>query len=169
MEILFENKFVRTDKLMKELYQYYHLKRPKKIFSFILSVFLIVYSLINAILWKDNFYLFFAVLALAIFILEIAIYFITVKTQQKRDNEIMNGKPIEIQVTVTQDYIKNSASNGAENEISFSKIKSVFQTKNLILLMSEAKLIYIFPKDCFTVGNAEEFMLFLKNKGFNVK
>ena len=61
MEILFENKFVRTDKLMKELYQYYHLKRPKQIFSFILSVFLIVYSLINALLWKDNFYLFFAV------------------------------------------------------------------------------------------------------------
>ena len=41
-------------------------------------------------------------------------------------------------------------------------------TKNLILLHSKAKLIYIFRKDTFTKGTKNDFIAFLKDKGVKI-
>ncbi|MGI6745062.1 MAG: hypothetical protein ACOX45_02610 [Acutalibacteraceae bacterium] len=43
------------------------------------------------------------------------------------------------------------------------------QTKNLILLRSEANLVYIFCKDTFSKGTPDEFLTFLSKKGLKVK
>ena len=68
---------------------------------------------------------------------------------------------------VTEDGIE-SYNTGNENkmQISYDKIKKVIKTKHYYLLKSKAKLCWAFKKDGFTTGNPEEFLSFLRNKGF---
>jgi len=86
----------------------------------------------------------------------------------KRDAEV-HGKEISVETIVTDAFIQNTATTGAVNKLEYDKIRNVVQTKNLILLRSKANLIYIFRKDTFTKGTKDDFIAFLKVKGFKVK
>ncbi len=86
-----------------------------------------------------------------------------------RDNEVNGGNSIHVDTIVTNEFIQNTSSTGSVNRIPYSKIKKVIQTKNLILLRSEANLVYIFCKDTFSKGTPDEFLTFLSKKGLKVK
>ena len=86
------------------------------------------------------------------------------------------GKPSEgITVTVTfcsyEDVVKNhdtgrfvyqTAKNFAERYPDFIDLE-------YINIITKAKYVYIFKKDSFTLGNAEDFIEFLKSKGIKIQ
>lgn len=150
------------------MYRYYSFNLPIHI---VIDIFmgLSLWANLASLLWegKCNYSAFFLVPAFVLF--QSYLYDKNVKTQLRRDNELYGGMTIEVQMIVTGEYVKMVKINGTENEVSFSNIKRAVQTRNLILLESEAKLVYVFRKDSFVKGSAEEMISFLKGKGIKVR
>lgn len=166
MDILFENSYTRSKELAKEIYRYFYFQRKLYIFGYIILGLSFALNLSFAISGQSyNLAVFIFVPLVAL--LPLYCYIRQVSAMVKRDKEV-HGKEIEVSTTVTNEFIQNTASTGAINKIEFCKIRCAVQTKNLILLRSEANLVYIFRKDSFTVGNKEDFISFLKNKGIKV-
>ncbi len=168
MDILFENKFIRDKQMAKEVYFHYFFKRPSYIVADILLALLFVLNLVTAIISKEaNFFL--LVITPLIYVMQYLLYDQTVKMLLKRDKELYGDNPVEIRCEVTEESIKNYSSSGDINELSYSNIKYVAQTKNYILVASKASLIYILKKDGFTYGTATEFIKFLSSKNIKIK
>ena len=102
------------------------------------------------------------------FLLVILLYFKANKTTLKRSKEI-HGDNSEVVSEVTKDCIKQVHSNGSQYQICYDNIKIGYTTQNYILLHSKANVIYTFSKNVFSVGNEEEFLKFLRNKGIKIK
>lgn len=86
---------------------------------------------------------------------------------KKRRNEL--GVKADEIVTVSEEYIKiflceNNMERVEKVKTALNDIKKINVSKNLILLRSSAKLVYIFPKEHFTKGTPEEFIEFIKSK-----
>lgn len=163
MEILFENSHIRNKDLAKELYGYIFFRRN---YLFVAYIVLLISFIINLIILittgTTNWYVF--VFVPLFLILRLITYFKSIKLMTERDEEMFGGA-VEIKTIVTDEYIQNITSTGSVNKLEYSKIKKVNQTKNLILLLSDSKLIYVFRKDTFSIGTCDEFINFLRNKG----
>lgn len=166
MDILFKNKYARNKEIVKELYRYQYFQRGFFMFfntliclSVLANIVIILLGVLSAI---SN-----LILGLLLLFYPVFCYFTQVKMLLKRDKEIF-GKEPEIEVIITDEYMKD-ANNEKTAPIEFDKIKVVKQTKNLILIRTKARLIYILPKDTFTVGSKDEFIDFLRKKGVVVK
>lgn len=166
MEILFENTYVRNKEMAKEIYRYYFFRRKGMIILYILCSLALISDIVNAI-FEDGSGWYSCIIIPLLLLYIIISYFRTVNLTVKRDAEI-HGKEITTDAIVTEDYIQNTLSTGAVISVEYSKIKKAAQTKNLILLFSDANLIYIFRKDGFTKGTTDEFIAFLKSKGIKV-
>ena len=91
-----------------------------------------------------------------------------VVTMIKRDQEI-HGKEIEVNLTVTEELIKQSQSTGSEFQLNYRDIKRAIKTKKYIYLWSKTNMLYSLKLDSFSVGTADDFLIFLRNKGIKVK
>ena len=167
MEILFKNSYTRNKELAKEIYRLYYFKRKWLLVFYVLfgaSLLINIVSAVSGYSYNVSVFVF-----VPLFIaFQFYCYFRQVNTMVKRDNEV-HGKEIVVETIVTDAFIQNTASTGSVNQIEYQKIKSAMQTKNLILLRSQANLIYIFRKDTFEIGTKQEFIAFLKTKGIIVK
>lgn len=166
MNILFENSYVRDKQLAKEIYGHHFFRRKFMIICYIVASLSLIANIVNAVLY-GSLYLFGFIIGLFLLAYPVVNYFIVVNTVVKRDME-MHGKEVTAESIVTEDYIQNTLSTGAIISVEYSKIKKAAQTRNLILLFSDANLIYIFRKDGFTKGTTDEFITFLKSKGIKV-
>lgn len=166
MEILFENRYVRNKDLAKEMYRYLIFQRRVMVVSY---VFILLALLINlaAILVYKIYNWEIIILALLLLLFQAFRYYFGVKSFARRDQEAF-GKELEVQTIVTADHFECTASNGAVTQVTFDKIKRAVRTKNLILLQTQARLLYILRGDAFTKGTKEEFVAFLRSKGIKV-
>lgn len=162
MDTLFENQYIRDRAVMKELYIHWFFKRPLLIvlYSFLLisfALFLVDY------IWTgtDSVVLY---LVPFVFLMQFIGYYNTVNVSVKRDEELYHGMPVQARYTVTEETVTSRNAGTEPNELPLSKIQNAFVTKNLICLVSEGKMVYIFRRDSFTKGSAEEFIGFLKRK-----
>lgn len=167
MDVLFENSYVRDKKFAKDIYKYLYFHRVSIIVSY---VFLSLFFCANILLWifEEYYNLFVLVLVPSLFAFRLYSYFRSVKLMVKRDSEV-HGKEVTVESVVTGEGIQSSVSTGSVSTLAIGNIKKAVNTKKFILLHTEAKLLYIFPKDKFTKGNAEDFIKFLKDKGIKVK
>lgn len=167
MEILFKNTYVRNKELAKEIYCYFYFQRKILV---VINIIISISFLINilSLIFQYTYNLEILIFAPAFILFQIFRYFYQVNAMVKQDNEV-HDKEITVETIVTNGFIQNTASNGAVNKLEYSNIKSVVQTKNLILPHSKANLVYIFRKDTFTKGSKESFIKFLMNKGIKIK
>ena len=167
INILFENSYTRNRELAKEMYGYIFFRRN---YLFVAYIVLLISFIINLILLITtgitNWFVF--IFVPFFLLLRLFTYLQSIKLMLKRDNEVCGG-PFEVKTIVTEEFIQYTSSSGSVNKLEYSKIKKCNQSKNLILLQSDAKLIYVFKKDGFSVGNCYEFLDFLRNKGIKVK
>lgn len=168
MEVLFQNTYVRNKDLAKEIYSYYFFRRPVRIFCHIVLLLCILLRVYSIILFGWETIDYFVLLYSFLFFLQIPLYYHQVNTMVKRDLELSRDE-ITVTTNVTEDYIENINSLGAKTQLKYENIKKCSETKNLILLFSKAKLIYIFRKDSFIHGTADEFKTFIRNKGIKVR
>lgn len=167
MNILFENTYIRNKELAKELYGYIFFRRNYLFVAYIVLLISFIINLLSFITTgATNWFVF--IFVPFFLLLRLFTYFQSIKLMVKRDNEV-NGGPVEVKTLVTDDFIVHTTSTGGVNKLEYNKFKKCNQTKNLILLQSDAKLIYVFKKDGFSVGNCDEFLDFLRNKGIKVK
>lgn len=163
MEALFENKFTRDAEWAKDHFGYMYIRRPLLIFMEVVAALcfawlvydLIVNSVINVLLLL--YFVFWGVMPALL-------YRKNSEMALKRDFEI-HGRTIEVVTTVTNKGIEISQSTGALYRLSFSDMKKVVQTKKFIYLWSKTNTLYSIKKDSFSVGNTEDFLLFMRNKG----
>lgn len=163
METLFENSYVSNKEIAKEIYRYFYFQRRFIVVCHFLLAFSFLVNLIMAILGKSYSWVVF-IFAPLLVLYRVFCYFHQVNTMVKREREV-HGEQLGVQILVTDDYIQNTASNGAVNRLEYGNIRSAVRTKNLILLRTKANLIYIFRKDAFTIGTEDEFIAFLRKKG----
>ena len=170
MEVKFTNHYERNKGIIKEIYLGYY-TRPFWLFLFFCLIVEFVTALalviINAALGSDFHHLLWALVLPALCFLHVFISYNTyVSTTHKRDLE-MHGKNVDIEITVTDEFIQNDTETSSA-KLTYDNITSAYQTKNLILLRSKARLIYALKKDSFELGTKEEFISFLKSKGITV-
>ncbi len=170
MPVLFESSYSMTKEFYQEIFSFYSLKRPSKIIQLIVIILVLILMLWLAILDSFKSPLFYS--ALAIWLLLLAMHFLTYRLQVnmilKRNAELSKNTPISCTVSATQNSLGYRTSIGTNVEIDFSAVKSAFQTKNYIVLVSANKLTYSFCKNHFTVGNYEDFLQFLRSKGYKI-
>lgn len=167
MEVLFKNRYVSNKEVVKEIYRYYNFQRKRIIafdilfaLSFLVNIILLICG--QAFNWSS------IIIAPLFFFFQFYVFFRQVNIIAKRDKEICE-KEIEVEMTATEEFIQTASSTGSVYKLEYSNIRSVVQTKNLILLFSKANLVYIFKKNGFTEGTKEEFIEFLRSKGIKVK
>ena len=167
METLFENSYVRDEKFAKDIYKYLYFYRVSIIISY---AFLLLVFCTNILLWIFEGYhnSFIFIFIPLLFAFRLYSYFRSVKMLIKRDREV-HGKEVTMESVVTGAYIQSTESTGSVSQLEIGRIKKAVQTKKFILLYTEAKMIYIFPADRFTKGNADDFVGFLKDHGIKVK
>ena len=151
----------------KEIYRYFYYQRKLYVISYVIAAATFILSIINTALGSTD-SIILSIITPLWALYPTYCYFYQGNAMAKRTKETY-GKYIEIETVVTDEFIKITTETGNEAKIPLKKIKKAIQTKNLILLRSQANLLYIFRKDSFTVGTKEDFISFLKNKGIRVK
>lgn len=170
MQARFENSFVRDKDTAKEIYQYWFFKKPTMVAMYAILAFYSLACIVGLCFDFENAEEFMPPCVLAVFlpVMMIISYRSQVKMMVKRDREMANGRELVCNVTVTDGEITFSALDG-KNSVSLENLKYAFQTKSYIVVVTNAKLMYLLKNDGFTVGNAEEFIVFLKEKGVKIK
>lgn len=166
MEILFENKHTRDREWAKDAYQYMFFRRPAAIVCFVLLGSYFLLGIWDSVV-TGNVSWSLLMVPLVWAALVIFLYNRNVNLTIKRDVEL-HGKEIDVIVTVTEEAIRFSQSNGAEYQLNYADIKKVICTKKYIYLLSGAKILHSFKRDGFSSGSAEEFLNFLMRKGVKV-
>ena len=166
MDSLFENTYTADKPFYQELYSYFHFRRPITVATFILCGICFTSQLALAIFGLE--YNVGIMILMALFpLFKLFAYVNQVNSITKRNKEI-STEAISICSTVYEDHLEISASNGSTLNIEIAKIRSVVQTKNYIILRSDARLLYSLHKDGFTKGTKEDFLSFLRSKSIKV-
>ena len=185
MEPLFENKYVCDRDLYKE-----YAKKASLTSGMIPILGLTYLIIIISLLVELNFYFllpswnFNIIQNLIVCVIVFFIFFSLSKISEKakatdallaHDMEINNGELIKRAIVVTCDKINVTGSSagsntGYSNHISYNglAVKKVINSENLIILITQAKMGIIFKKDGFTKGTYEDFIFFLRDKGYRI-
>ena len=167
METLFENKYVRTEEIMKEVYQYFYFKRPLyRIIDVIIGLIFVA----NIVVWLSGRNLNFVILVVVpLFILiRFLIYRGAVDMLMKQDKDMYKGKPVRVQNYVTEQGIKTVIFKGINN-LAYHNVKQAIKTRHLVIICAKNDAMYVFEQNSFIKGSAEEFVKFLKEKGIKVR
>lgn len=159
MENKFEIHYTRTKELLREYCLFAYFARPSMIACDCVLLALAAVSVVSGgtpLL---------ALLPVIVIGMKLVLYLTMPNAMAKRDDEAASGGAVTVDASAGEDLLRFRVSNGAEQELPYAKMKKLAQTKHLILVSSEAKLWYIFPKDAFTKGTPEDFLAFLKTKG----
>ncbi len=160
METLFESRYVRNRQWAKEAYSYIMFKQKPLVVCYILLAPTLVANVLLQNWGVSAFILGFC----AVVVLN---YFRVVKMITASDAELHDGE-ITVETVVTETYIQNTNAIGTVHKIEFHNIKKAAQTKNFIILQTKARMVLTIGKNTFTKGTLEEFLTFLKSKGFKV-
>ena len=172
METLFENKYTNDKETIKEYLIYSFWKRPSAIVSNILLVCMFMFFLSFYLSWNastDNKYfsLFFMLWILIVWTVVLVRFLMSLRLAIRRNLEMNEGKPPVFNYLIFEDKIDLCfGTSESKSSIVFALIKKVAVTKNLILLITKAKLLVILRKDSFTKGTYDEWLRFLREKGF---
>ena len=165
-EVLIKSRYVRDAVVLKEFYRHYFFTRPLMICLHVLYALVFAECVVLCTLGSP------VAIGGCIFLafmmgMHVLSYHRTVKIVLAREAEVSGGT-MELEMVMTDTCIRSTTANGT-TEVGYDKIKDVSQTKNLILIRTNAKLIYILPKDSFEIGNKETLFSLCEEKGIRVK
>ncbi len=170
METRFENEYVRNEQTAKEVYRYWYFKKPLMIVVYSVLAVYALSCIFGFIVDFDSAKETMPIFAMIVFVT--VFMFISYRSQVKamvqRDKEMSRGEELCCKISVRDDEITLSALE-SRTPISMSNVKGAFLTKNYIVIITKARLMFILKKDSFTLGDSDGFIAFLGEKGINVK
>ena len=176
METRFENSFVRDKQAAKQLYEYWYYRQPLFLvvhiivgLNFLSGIVGIILNAISPDILFINSTEEMLPIMLFILVFEAMLAFScysNVNNMAKRDAELSGGQLV-CTITVTDDEIIHSIP-GSSQTLPLSRIKSVFTTRDYIMIITEARHLFILKKDSFTVGDEAGFMSFLRERGIKI-
>lgn len=177
METTFENKFISTPEVAKQLYRYWYFGRPLFIAAHAVMLLNLLSGILGIILHIINPDIPFIntpdrIIPVCSFILIIEglwifSYFAQIKNYEKRSLELGRTE-VECTVNIDNAGIRSQESLGSSSSVSFDKVQSAFTTKDYIYIVTRAKLIFMLKKDSFTLGDTSGLLNFLRMKGVKV-
>ncbi len=176
-DIRFENRFVRGRETAKQIYDYWFYRQPLYMTLHIIMAFCFLWSMGFLLIGVMNFGMLFVedinniLLTLLFVVVFEFLIALSCRAQMKamvsRDAESFGGEPL-CNIEISDTDITHSAKE-TRNTLPLSKVKSAFATKDYIVLVSEARVMYILKKDSFILGGPESFAAFLKEKNIKIK
>lgn len=166
-EPLFELRYERSAEHIKEAYQFLYFKTPVAIAILCMNVLLILICPVEAIWFRDRFFLVFAILALVLLGKRIWNYYRSLRMAAQRDQELIIDGTQERNLLIYEDRlsIRNFAGNA---ETALENFKRIYRTRHLIIMQTKGRLMYLLPTDAFIKGTAEECVRFFAAKGVKV-
>lgn len=164
MENLFENHYERTPAVMKELYRYICFRRPVTLTIYIVFGVIAVASIIKSLI-SGEFQLAGCVGLVVWTLMNFVMYRNSVSNAIMRDKAKFGPEPLKVCTVVTEEGVQCTYGEKTVDPIALTEIKKVWQTKSLIMLYTNTRLVMIFHKDNFTVGTREEFLEYLREQG----
>ncbi len=168
MDVLFENRYTRDKQWAKDFYGYIFFRRPIMMFFNIMCAISLAVNIFLVIVSDPLEDLSVLFILIFYFLILFVRYFKGVNLEMKRSAE-MYGGPVLVELFVKDEKISTKTSTGSEVDMLFQNVKKAINTKNYIYLQTQTKLLLCLKKDSFTVGSCEDFIEFLRNKGFKVK
>lgn len=183
--IRFENVYTRTPEIYGEYYDTYqktafpHLQTINKVSTVYIAVGLVIIfacmgllSVMDAV--EDAVLIGVAMLVVVLLLIFTKLFRVLMKRQTVKrgiaiDKELNGGELAEICTTVTESGLCSSIKGKGASEVSFDSIKYMARSKNLIILVTEARQVFIIKEDSFVQGSAEELWSFLKAKGIEIR
>jgi len=172
MPSLFENRFLHSKEFYREISFYSLFKRPLMLVAFILLSLGFVLLFMNLISANSSSYEFTLTIGLLLvplaLLTALIINYIRIPNIRLKQELDMNfGVPYDETVVVNDLWISGFAANGTRKyAIQFGEIKKVVKTKHYFLLITKSRLICALKKDSFIKGNPDDFLLFLRSKGY---
>lgn len=163
MEVLFENHYTRTPEILRELYQHLYFKRPVSIAIYVAFALAIIAAVIFGGIFVNSLIYFVIILVMQFFL-----YRKAVKMSIKRDESKFDTAQLYVQTRMSEEELHCRYGESTTRTVSVADIKGGWQTKNLIVLRTNIKLVIIIHKRNFTVGDCEGFVEFLRGKGIKV-
>lgn len=169
-DILFVNEYVRDKSTAKELFGWWYYKRPLFVVVYIYLTLYFLSIVIGLFISPDSAIEF---IPIAIFILIGYVVFAfsyrsSVKAMIDRDREVSGGAELVETVTVTDTDTTVSLLE-SKTTIALDNMKYAFITKNYVTLVTKARMMVILKKDGFLMGNCDDFIAFLREKGIKIK
>ena len=166
-EPLYINSFICEESTTKAYYTHFYFTSSKNKTMHILTPILLVLCILSAI---PNLTFIYICLGAYLFlcICFCLSYRRAIKTDIARNKEISNGAPYIKELLVFDDKIIQNSPNGSMS-IWMENIKEAEATKNYIYVVTKSNFCIKKKKDSFTLGNAEDFIEFLKSKGIKVQ
>ncbi|MCR5809053.1 MAG: YcxB family protein [Clostridiales bacterium] len=163
MEPLFENSFDLNEETMKEFLR--SNRKTSLLVFIILDVAVMLFFFLYYLIAYSEIALFYPVAALALIAFSFAMYAVSEKRTLRALREQTDGKPYIVTRRFFGEEFRSSDSiSGGEVAVEYEKIAKVVETKNLLILRTNAKLNYILRKDAFTMGTPEEFKSFIEGR-----
>ena len=170
METRFENEFVRDEQTAKEIYKYWYFKKPLMVAVHVVLAFYALSYIFGFIIDFDSAKEAMPIFAMIVFIevFMLISYRSQVKAMVQRDREMSQGEALRCRISVSDEEIVLYALE-SRTPVSMSNVKGAFVTRNYIVVITKARLMFIFKKDSFTVGDCDGFIAFLGEKEIKVK
>ena len=163
---LFENKYVRDLNTAKEVYFHHFFGTRVMIIANVIAGLYAAFVLLGVITDLKNAGGYVPQLILLFVYAGVMIYAYDaqVKTQVARDKEVAGGEDFVCSLTVTDREVSVTNPIGTQL-VGLEELKYAFLTKSYICVVTNAKYMYLFKKDSFSKGSADELVAFFKGRG----
>lgn len=167
-EIRFVNSYMRTREHIEGISAYCTFKRPFSVALMVLFSFIFAASAIALFFAFNPFLIVGLVYAPLHIVMQFSTYRRFVKMLVARDKEATGGDLASFEITVTDSEIVCNNSAGNITRIKYNGIKKIVAYKNYLFITTVQGKIYTMERDCFTVGDAQGFIDFAREKGIRV-
>lgn len=168
MEAKFRCDSAYTRELIQEFYEYCCFRRPRYIVYHIIFALALAFWLYVRLSGGTISY-FIPIAVLVYYGLMLCYYYASVNLFMKRSRELTKSGVMQMKMAAYSDRMEFFNGSGEPVELGYDEVKSVFCTKNLIAVRSSASLVYMIQKSGFTLGTADGFLDFLREKGLYKK
>lgn len=166
MESLFELRYVLTPETYRDFYRWGYFYRPASLAVNVLCIIPFVFELILLALGHGYSLRYMLFLPLLL-VWHVIGYYNALRVTGKRLLEV-NQEPPSCEIFLYSDHLIDRSSDSQEKHLEFQNIKRVYELSRTVLILTNAKLVFILPKDAFVKGDAEGLVQYFLSRGIRV-
>jgi hypothetical protein len=161
----FVNEFQRSFEIEKELYRYTYLTSPAIIACYIILGVVLITDIVLCIIGGLA-YAYMAVFAMCMIVLFVLFfrYYSAMQAGKKSFAEDTNNKG-EVTVTTTmtdEELISESSDREKPIFVPHKNILKVFETEHYYMIQTSDRMVYVFKKGAFSVGEEADFLPYIR-------